>query len=164
MSEASLLTLSEDLIHVVSLYLTTHELGSLTQVTRSLTHCFSDDKYWMLRFATLVVPTHVHTSEDVTSLPYSLTHTHTSQPQPQLQLQLQPHSLTPTQARYYTTLLASSLNAPNYASLYRSLHSPTHSLTALLGLWGSDPQNLTVNFRGGLLRIRVKEEESKVSE
>jgi hypothetical protein len=40
----------------------------------------------------------------------------------------------------------------------------THSLTALLGLWGSDPQNLTVNFRGGLLRIRVKEEESKVSE
>jgi hypothetical protein len=131
MSEASLLTLSEDLIHVVSLYLTTHELGSLTQVTRSLTHCFSDDKYWMLRFATLVVPTHVHTSEDVTSLPYSLTHTPTSQPQ--LQLQLQPHSLTPTQARYYTTLLASSLHAPNYASLYRSLHSLTHCITRPVG-------------------------------
>lgn len=129
MTTTSLLHLCVDLFHFISLYLNIEEFGSLLTVNKFLSsNCFNEDKYWLLRFTTLIVPI-----QDF-------------QKQQQFLFSQEEH------VKKVTSNFLSFLQVPDYLSLYQCLHRFDFPL---LGLWGREPRDLAADFRGGLLRIRV---------
>jgi hypothetical protein len=128
----SLFTLCVDIFHSLSLYLSIEELGSLVAVNKFFSaSCFSDDNYWLLRFSALIVPV---------QFSHHALHDQAKEEEEE------------GEARKLSRILLTCLQVPDFLTLYQCLHRFD---LPLLGLWGREPRDLSADFRGGLLRIRV---------
>ena len=127
MSCCLLLSLCEDLLHSVSLFLSAQELGTLSCAHRYFSgKCFGEDRYWLLRFSSLHAA--VQTSPRADAL-FSAEH-----------------------LQEVTTGLRAVLHTPSYLQLYQSLYPFG---CPLFGLWCREPRDIGSDFRGGLYRIRA---------